>query len=116
MFGETPREQAAVRRREIRADRLRRCVLAGGWGIEAQAKAWDEELPDWAHWVNAVIGLNRHGVGEGPGPWEQLGGRLNARCRRLARPWYRLLMQTMNRRHDEAPWGRRWRFGGYPIR
>lgn len=108
----------AYRKRELRAERRLAEVLAGGWGRGPQEAAWDAALPAWRELLAVIAG--------GPAALadsvsSERGAALSLEFQRLPRymrrPWYRLLMQTLHRSHDErglAPEFGRW--GGYPLR
>lgn len=107
------RQDLARRKREIRARRHSLEALSGGWGRPAQEAGWDAAFPRWRPCLRAIAHLE--GEQATAGEISELSRALNAAGRRLAKPWYRLLMQTMQRHHDETL-SRFGRWGGYPLR
>lgn len=102
-------------RRHERARKRWAAVLAGGWGRAAQEAAWDQVRPSWRADL-VEVRYASWSPGKDLTAIQDLSAALNADGRYLARPWYRLLMQSTCRDHDERNLGRQWgRWGGYPI-
>jgi hypothetical protein len=107
----------AYRKRELRAERRHAEVLAGGWGRGPQEAAWDALLPGWRELVKDVGTIGDPEAGITRARRDELIGHFQALPRYVRRPWYRLLMQTIHRFHDEAGHAPAlgW-WGGYPLR
>lgn len=117
------RLEAARRTRERKVARRQYAVLSGDWGHSAQIAEWDRIVPTHAECLDILNGRRNGALTAAEhGLLDRLSTRLNADGRRLARPWYRLLMQDQTRRHHvwmaqngkSIPW--RFRWGGYPLR
>ncbi len=86
----------AYRKRELRADRRLADVLAGGWGAEAQAAAWDRTFPDWRELLAHVTGERLEGhAGE-------LAARFAPLPRHVKRAWLSVLRREQTRLLDAA--------------
>lgn len=80
-------------------ERKLRPALRGTRGYAVQQAAWDAVLPAWRECLALVDRMTRGPrlTDEERAKLDQLSVALNADNRRLAGPWYQLLMQSMYR-------------------